>query len=80
MPPERPWGLVSLDWSTNWRTWKAHGVARGNLEATAVEGCRRVKAASPGTRCFMYRNMELTIEAMESQRAAREEVDAPEGD
>lgn len=33
-----------------------------------MEGCRKIKAVSPGTRCFVYHNMELGLQALESQR------------
>ena len=44
--------------------WKA----QLNIEATSQENCRRIKAASPLTRCFIYHNMELALQALESQR------------
>ena len=53
MPPDKPWGLVSLDWSVAKSVWDKNGPAQGTCEATSVEGCRQIKAASPQTRCFM---------------------------
>ena len=67
-PPNQPWGLVSLDWSVASDIWHKATLNTSTIEATSIEGCRRIKANSPGTRCFIYHNMELALEAMESQR------------
>lgn len=64
-----PWGLVSLDWSVAWNIWnKDKNPKTGTGEATSVEGCRRLKAQGV-KKCFIYHNMELALEWMESQRA-----------
>jgi len=69
-PANQPWGLVSLDWSVNEKTWRhPEDMTKCTCEATSIENCRRIKAVSPGTRCFIYHNLELALEAMESQRA-----------
>jgi hypothetical protein len=67
----QPWGLVSLDWSTAGTIWQ-HGSNNrsvATIEATSTEGCHRIKLRSPHSRCFIYHNMELALEALESQRA-----------
>jgi hypothetical protein len=67
----QPWGLVSLDWSTAGTVWQ-HGSNNrsvATIEATSTEGCRRIKLRSPRSRCFIYHNMELALQALESQRA-----------
>jgi hypothetical protein len=69
MPPSQPWGLVSLDWSVAKSIWSKNGLHNGTIEATSREGCRMIKAASPNTKCFLYHNMELALESIESQRA-----------
>ena len=48
--------------------WKKPNQNLSTVEATSVYGCRLIKAASPGTRCFIYHNMELALQALESQR------------
>ena len=68
-PPSRPFGLVSLDWSVANTIWMAANQSESTIEATLTENCRRIKAVSPHTRCLIYRNMELALQAMESDRA-----------
>ena len=68
MPAEKPWGLVSLDWSVARSIWQKNGNMNGTVEATSTEGCRQLKEVSPNTKCFIYHNMELALEALESQR------------
>jgi hypothetical protein len=67
--PPQPWGLVQLDWSVSSDIWLQPNMNDSTVEATSVEGCRRIKAASPGSRCGVYHNFELAIQALESQRA-----------
>ena len=66
--PQHPWGLVSLDWSVASSIWGREGAARGTIEATLTENCARIKKAWPATRCFVYSNVELALQAFESQR------------
>ena len=68
-PANQPWGLISLDWSVNKQTWNKNGLRNGTIEATSRENCRQIKALFPKTKCFIYHNMELALEAVESQRA-----------
>lgn len=69
MPPaEQPWGLISLDWSVARSIWQKPDFNQSNMEATAAENARRIKAVSPGTRVFLYHNMELALQWVESQR------------
>ena len=49
--------------------WAKDGLHNGTIEETSRQGCRLIKAASPQTKCFIYHNMELALESMESQRA-----------
>jgi hypothetical protein len=51
--PSHPFGLVSLDWSVGSSIWNKDGPSRGTAEATLTENCARIKAAHPGTKCFM---------------------------
>ena len=70
MPAEQPWGLVSLDWTVALALWNRTGLHNGTVEAVSREGCRLLKANHSATRCFIYHNMELALESIESQRAA----------
>jgi hypothetical protein len=49
--------------------WHNQDQNLSTVEATLTENCRRIKAASPGTRCLVYHNLELAMQALESQRA-----------
>jgi hypothetical protein len=69
-PVNEPWGLISLDWSVAKSVWDKNGLHNGTIEATSRTGCAMIKAVSPMTKCFIYHNMELALEAMESQRSA----------
>ena len=69
VPQDKPYGLVSLDWSVARDIWNKNGVGNATIEATSVEGCRQIKAVSPNTKCFIYHNMELALQSLESQRA-----------
>lgn len=40
-----------------------------SCEAVSRENCRLLKAAGKASRCFSYRNFELALEWLESQRA-----------
>ena len=67
--PAHPWGLVSLDWSVAASVWRGGGgPEQATVEATLTENCRRIKAASPSTRCLVYHNLELALQVLESQR------------
>jgi len=68
-PVQQPWGLVSLDWSIANGIWRNKNMSLSTVEATSIENCRRIKAQAPTTRCFIYHNMELALQAFESQRA-----------
>ena len=68
-PAAQPWGLVSLDWSVASSVWQHANQSESTCEETSIEGCRRIKAVSPGTRCFIYHNMELALQAFTTQRA-----------
>ncbi len=61
-PANQPWGLVSLDWSVAESIWLQPNRMNSTCEATSVEGCRKIVAANPGSRCFIYHNMELALQ------------------
>jgi len=66
----QPWGLVSLDWNVGSSVWNASGPHVATVEATSRANCRALRAVHPDLRCFIYHNMELALEALESQRSA----------
>jgi hypothetical protein len=69
-------GLVSLDWSIASGVWRPQPGAPCSATtgaATLVEQCRRIKAVDPTTKCFVYRNSELSLEWLEPQRDAMED-------
>ena len=67
-PADQPWGLISLDWSVAMKVWMKPNQSESTCEETSIEGCRRIKAISPDTRCFIYHNMELALQAFTTQR------------
>ena len=74
--PKHAWGLISLDWSVNRATWfRGNNRSNTTCEATSIENCRRLKAAGLAHRCFIYHNMELALEWLESQRAVMYDAD-----
>lgn len=64
----KPWGLVSLDWSCASTIWHHDNQNFSTVEATLTENCRLIKQISPNTRCFLYHNLELGLQAFESNR------------
>ena len=67
--PKHPWGLVSLDWSVAVNQWFKGNTSNTTCEATSVRGCKMLKQQGLAHRCFIYHNMELALEWLESQRA-----------
>ena len=67
--PTHTWGLISLDWSVARGVWFKNGRNKSNCEAVSTEGCRRMKTSGRASKCFIYHNMELALEWLESQRA-----------
>ena len=69
--PDQPFGLIGLDWSTAKSIWQVdpNDATQDTCQATMVENCRQIKAISPATRCFVYKNMELGLEMLETDRA-----------
>jgi len=65
----KPWGLVSLDWSIANGEWQGKSNRQSTCEATSVKGCQLLKAQGTATRCFIYHNTALALEWLESQRA-----------
>jgi hypothetical protein len=68
------WGLVSFDWSNAKADWLA--ATPHDCEERLAEQCRKVKAINPRTKCFVYRNTELALEWLSSQRAVMDEQHA----
>lgn len=66
--PTHPFGLISLDWSVANTIWHHANQNESTVEATLTENCRRIKAAFPLTKCFIYGNFELALQAFESNR------------
>jgi hypothetical protein len=62
--PAHPWGLISLAWDCS---------QDGFEEAATLAACADLKARGIATRCFMYRNQELALRWLESQRAAMDD-------
>jgi hypothetical protein len=71
--PSHPWGIISLDWSVASSVWFLGNVSNTTCQATSTEGCRALKAAGLAHRCFIYANMELGLQWLETQRAAMED-------
>jgi hypothetical protein len=70
--PAQPWGLVSIDWSVAKSVWwggnSTAGRNQSTCEATMIDNCRRLKRGGKAKRCFIYHNLELALEWLESQR------------
>ena len=62
--PAHPWGLISLAWDCS---------EDGFEEAATVMNCTTLKASGITSRCFMYHNQELSLQWLESQRAAMDD-------
>eukprot|EP00747_Dinoflagellata_sp_TGD_P122383 gnl/TRDRNA2_/TRDRNA2_173612_c1_seq1.p1 gnl/TRDRNA2_/TRDRNA2_173612_c1~~gnl/TRDRNA2_/TRDRNA2_173612_c1_seq1.p1 ORF type:complete len:441 (+),score=32.31 gnl/TRDRNA2_/TRDRNA2_173612_c1_seq1:50-1372(+) len=68
------WGLVTFDWQLGGDVWQ--NVHPHNAEEVYEEQCRRVKAQGTGTKCFVYRQVELSLQWMKTQREAQTEGNA----
>ena len=68
-------GLLQFDWSNAQAVWARPPAgscvepACGTCEQALAEQCRRVKQANPRTRCLVYRNTELGLQWLSSERA-----------
>eukprot|EP00759_Apiculatamorpha_spiralis_P014286 PhF_6_TR21008/c0_g1_i1/m.30177 len=67
--PTHPWGLISLDWSVANTIWYKGNVSNTTCEATSTYNCQLLKQKGLAKRCFIYHNMELGLQWLESQRA-----------
>lgn len=68
-PPSQPWGFVDLDWAVGSGAWN-NDKANGTMDATLVSNCKAIKLETGNrSRCAVYHNTELCLEASESQRA-----------
>jgi hypothetical protein len=61
------WGLVSFDWNNGRENWIKDTPL--DTEASMVTQCKMVKQHNPNTRCFVYRNTELALDWLSTQRA-----------
>lgn len=61
--------MISLDWTSNDRVWKTPNILNSTSEGTAIATCRAIKNVYSQTRCFIYHNLEVTIDVQESMRA-----------
>ena len=68
------WGLVSFDWSNAKADWLA--VTPHDCEERLVEQCKKIKTINPNVKCFVYRNTELALQWLSSQRAVMDEAHA----
>jgi hypothetical protein len=66
--PNHTFGLISLDWTVARSIWFQGNTKNTTCEATSITGCKMLKDAGLTTRCFIYHNMELALEWLESQR------------
>jgi hypothetical protein len=62
--PNHPWGLISLAWDCS---------EDGAEEAATLANCTALKTSGVATRCFAYKNSELALRWLESQRAAMDD-------
>ena len=46
-PLDKPWGLVSLDWSVASDIWRKPNQSESTVEATSITGCQMIKALFP---------------------------------
>ena len=71
-------GVITLDWTSGDGVW---GNTTNFLPRDApcglvlLEQAAQIKAVQPSTRVMVYRNMELALEAYESERAAMYDAD-----
>jgi len=61
--------LISLDWSNAESIWLNTDRNKSTCEETNTENAKMIKQQSPGSRVFIYHNMELALQWLESQRA-----------
>jgi hypothetical protein len=64
------WGLVSFDWNNARDLWMQHPLDETTCEELLVSQAMQVKSLNPNTKVFVYRNMELALEWLSSERAA----------
>lgn len=72
-PPASESSLVNPrpDWSNAKKDWLA--VSPHDCEERLVEQCKKIKTINPDVKCFVYRNTELALEWLSSQRAVMNE-------
>lgn len=62
------YGLVSFDWSNAKELWMAYPRDQAKCEEMLVEQAKMVKLLNPDTRVLVYRNLELSLEWLSSER------------
>ena len=78
----RRFGLLNFDWSNAQALWALPPVGKckggddacGSCEEYLAEQCRRVKLVNNETRCLVYRNTELGLEWLSSERSVMNEA------
>lgn len=68
--PQGNYGLMSFDWSNARDVWSSNPTNATNCSQVLVEQARHIKQASPSTKVLVYRNLELGLQWLESERAA----------
>jgi hypothetical protein len=61
---------VTFDWSNAGGLWDEPNKMTSSCEELLIEQARMVKAINPNTRVFVYRNMELGLQWLSSERRA----------
>lgn len=67
-PKDQPWGIVSLDWANAMSYWLQPDRNTSTCEGTNMHNAMMIKQVSPTTRVFIYHNLELALQWLESQR------------
>ena len=71
------WGWMTFDWSDANAIWQDEFPHMN--EAVLLEQCKKVKALGTGTKCMVYRNVELALQWQETSRAAMTQENADAG-
>ena len=63
-------GLVSFDWNNAADIWSKNRPMKATCEEALVEQAKMVKSKNPYTRVTVYKNFELALQWLSSERAA----------
>jgi hypothetical protein len=66
--PVHPWGLVQLDWAVGGTVWLKPDRNTSMCEAQSTANCAAMKANGTAKKCFIYHNLELSLQWLESNR------------